>query len=140
MIKHGGKRPGAGRRPGSKNQRSAEIAQQAAGVRTFWDIGGAGAKADACAIWIAQWIKSRINVVDYIEGQGQVLGYYIEELRKRSYANSMAYLPHGGMNTNSVTGLRYKDHLQDAGFSVEVIRNQDGRRDHEDRSCAPFIS
>jgi phage terminase large subunit len=28
------------------------------------------------------------------------------------------------MNTNAITGLRYQDHLRDAGFYVEVIPNQ----------------
>ena len=43
-------------------------------IRLFWDIGGAGAKADACAIWVCQWVHQEIRVLDYIEGQGQVLG------------------------------------------------------------------
>jgi phage terminase large subunit len=43
-------------------------------IRLFWDIGGAGAKADACAIWVVQWVAQEIRVLDYIEGQGQVLG------------------------------------------------------------------
>ncbi len=43
-------------------------------IRLFWDIGGAGAKADACAIWVVQWVAHEIRVLDYIEGQGQVLG------------------------------------------------------------------
>src|SRR4029453_12373997 len=41
-------------------------------IRLFWDIGGAGAKADACAIWAVQWVGQEIRVLDYIEGQGQV--------------------------------------------------------------------
>jgi phage terminase large subunit len=35
-----------------------------------------------------------------------------------------AVLPHDGVNTNMVTGLRYADHLRDAEFKVEVIPNQ----------------
>jgi phage terminase large subunit len=93
-------------------------------IRLFWDIGGAGAKADACAIWVAQWVGQEIRILDYIEGQGQVLGYYTNELRARGYQKATCYLPHDGMNANSVTGLRYGDHLKDAEFSVEVIRNQ----------------
>jgi phage terminase large subunit len=94
-------------------------------VRAFWDIGGAGARADACAIWICQWGPGeQIKVLDYIEGQGQVLGYYTNELRARGYERCMCYLPHDGINTNAITGLRYADHLRDAGFSVEVIKNQ----------------
>ena len=93
-------------------------------IRLYWDIGGAGAKADACAICVAQFVGQEIRVLDYIEGQGQVLGYYTNELRSRGYEKALCYLPHDGMNTNAVTGLRYGDHLRDAEFQVEVIPNQ----------------
>jgi phage terminase large subunit len=36
----------------------------------------------------------------------------------------MCYLPHDGVNSNVVTGLRFQDHLRDAEFQVEVIANQ----------------
>ena len=93
-------------------------------ISLFWDIGGAGAKADACAIWVVQWVAHEIRVLDYIEGQGQVLGYYTNELRHRGYDKAICVLPHDGVNTNMVTGLRYADHLRDAEFKVEVIPNQ----------------
>ena len=32
------------------------------------------------AIWIVQWVGQEIRVLDYIEGMGQVLAYYVEEL------------------------------------------------------------
>jgi phage terminase large subunit len=93
-------------------------------LRLFWDIGGAGAKADACAIWVCQWVGQEIRVLDYLEGVGQVLGYYTNELRSRGYQKAICHLPHDGVNTNVVTGLRFADHLRDAGFQVEVIANQ----------------
>ncbi len=92
-------------------------------IKLFWDIGGAGAKADACAIWVVQFAGGSINVLDYIEGQGQVLGYYTNELHSRGYQKATCYLPHDGANTNAVTGLRYADHLRDAEFNVTVKRN-----------------
>jgi phage terminase large subunit len=58
-------------------------------IRLFWDIGGAGAKADAYAIWAVQWVGQEIRVLDYIEGQGQVLGYYTNELRQRGYQKAI---------------------------------------------------
>jgi phage terminase large subunit len=42
-------------------------------LRLFWDIGGAGAKADAMAIWVVQWAGQEIRLLDYLEGQGQVV-------------------------------------------------------------------
>ena len=47
--------------------------------------------------------------LDYIEGQGQVLGYYTNELRQRGYQKAICYLPHDGVNANSITGLRCAD-------------------------------
>jgi phage terminase large subunit len=91
--------------------------------RAYWDIGGSGDRADAMAIWIAQFIDQEIRLIDYIEGQGQVLGYYTSELRRRGYDRCECYLPHDGVNSNVVTGLRFADHLRDAGFPVTVIRN-----------------
>jgi hypothetical protein len=46
-------------------------------LRAFWDIGGTGAKADACAIWIAQFVGREIRVLDYYEAQGQPLATHV---------------------------------------------------------------
>lgn len=93
-------------------------------VHAIFDIGGAGATADAMAIWIVQWVGLEIRVLDYIEGQGQVLAYYVNELRKRDLQSAKCWLPHDGVNANNITGKRYEDHLREAGFDVEVVPNQ----------------
>jgi phage terminase large subunit len=94
-------------------------------VKAFFDIGGAGAKADAMAIWLAQFVGQEIRVLDYIEGVGQVLAYYVNELRKRGWKDAVCYLPHDGVNTNNITGKKYEDHLREAGFEVEPpVKNQ----------------
>lgn len=93
-------------------------------IRAFWDIGGAGAKADALSIWLVQWVGHEIRVVDYIEGSGQVLAYYVNELRRRGYGHAICYLPHDGLNANNITGKRYADHLSDAEFEVLTVNNQ----------------
>jgi phage terminase large subunit len=94
-------------------------------LRACWDLGGSGASADAMSIWIVQWVDREIRVLDYIEGQGQVLAYYVNELRSRGYSHAICHLPHDGVNANSVTGKRYEDHLRDAGFDVpEPTPNQ----------------
>lgn len=93
-------------------------------IRLYWDIGGAGAKADAMAIWAVQFVELEIRVLDYLEGVGQVLNFYVNELRKRGYQMARCILPHDGVNANNITGKRYEDHLRDAGFEVMVIPNQ----------------
>jgi phage terminase large subunit len=93
-------------------------------VRAFFDIGGSGASADAMAIWIAQFVDREIRVLDYIEGSGQVLAFYVNELRARGWGSALCVLPHDGVAENCITGKRYEDHVRDAGFEVQVIRNQ----------------
>jgi len=93
-------------------------------IRAVFDIGGSGAGADAMAIWIVQWVGREIRVLDYIEGVGQVLAYYISELRSRGWGKAGCILPHDGVNENNITGKRYEDHIREAGFAVQVIKNQ----------------
>jgi phage terminase large subunit len=96
-------------------------------IRAFFDLGGSGATADAMAIWIIQWVGQEIRVLDYIEGRGQVLAYYVEELRKRGHQKAICHLPHDGVNENNITGKRYVQHLQDAEFECAVPLPNQGR-------------
>jgi phage terminase large subunit len=93
-------------------------------IKLFWDLGGSGATADAMAIWAVQFVGHEIRVLDYIEGVGQVLGYYVNEIRSKGYDKAVCVLPHDGVNENNITGKRYEQHLQDAGFRTEVVKNQ----------------
>lgn len=93
-------------------------------VRTFWDIGGTGARADACAIWVAQFIGQQINVIDYYEAQGQPLAAHITWMRQRGYDGCEIILPHDGATHDRVHQVSYESALRDAGFPVEVVPNQ----------------
>ena len=78
MSDHGGKRPGAGRPPGSKNQKTADIAQEAVGagitpievmlsaMRDLWDQGSAEAKREAARIAkdAAPYVHPRLSSID----------------------------------------------------------------------------
>jgi phage terminase large subunit len=79
------------------------------------------------AIWIVQWAGQEIRVLDYIEGVGQVLAYYIDELRRRGYQKAICHLPHDGVNENAITGKRYVDHLRDAEFDVAAPMKNQGK-------------
>lgn len=89
-------------------------------LRTFWDIG----VNDSMAIWVAQFVGREIRVLDYLEGQGQPLGYYVSELRDRGLSKAVAVLPHDGTHRDTYTAVKFEDHLRDAGFTVEVVKNQ----------------
>lgn len=93
-------------------------------LRAVWDIGGTGAKADACAIWIMQFIGREIRVIDYYEAQGQPLATHVNWLRDNGYGKALCTLPHDGASNDKVYDVSYESALRDAGFSVVVVPNQ----------------
>lgn len=95
-------------------------------LRIFCDLGGTGAKADAFAMWVAQFIGREIRVLDYYEAQGQPLATHLEWLRERGYTPKRAQvtLPHDGETNDRVNDTSFESAFQQAGYSVEVIPNQ----------------
>lgn len=98
-------------------------------IKAFFDIGGTGIRADAGAIWVAQFIGQKINVLDYFEGQGQPLAYYVDWLRERKYnKGAMIYLPHDGAAGDKVFSTSYESAMREAGaggeWDVLVVPNQ----------------
>jgi phage terminase large subunit len=93
-------------------------------IRAYWDIGGTGAKADATAIWIVQFINKEIRVLDYYEARGQDLATHINWLRSKGYGSAHCFLPHDGGNAEKVYDVTYESALKAAGFEVTVVPNQ----------------
>ncbi|WP_312321193.1 phage terminase large subunit [Stenotrophomonas sp.] len=92
-------------------------------IRAYWDIGGTGAKADACAIWIVQFIGREIRVLAYYEAVGQPLATHVEWLRRNGYERALCVLPHDGATHDKVFNVTYESSLRAAGFDVKVIPN-----------------
>lgn len=92
-------------------------------IYAFWDIGGTGAKADACSIWIVQFVGKEIRVIDYYEAVGQELKDHVFWLRNNSYGEALVYLPHDGVKHDSVHRVTYESELTKAGFKVQVVPN-----------------
>lgn len=92
--------------------------------RAYFDIGGTGAKADAVAIWIVQFVGREIRVLDYYEAVGQPLAVHVAWLREHGYAKAEIILPHDGAAQDKVYSVSYEGALRSAGFSVRVIPNQ----------------
>jgi len=93
-------------------------------VYAVWDIGGTGAKADATAIWIVQYIGQAINLLDYYEAVGQPLAVHVNWLRDNGYGKARCILPHDGAAHDKVFDTTYEGALRTAGFDVIVIPNQ----------------
>jgi phage terminase large subunit len=92
-------------------------------VYAFWDIGGTGAKADACSIWMVQFIGKEIRVIDYYEAQGQELSEHVGWLRREDYEGAVCYLPHDGVKHDSVHRVTFESELKKARFKVKILKN-----------------
>jgi phage terminase large subunit len=97
-------------------------------TRAFFDIGGTGDKADATAIWIAQFVGTTIRVLDYYEAVGQELSEHVHWLRRSGYESALIHLPHDGAQHDKVQRVTYASALREAGFAVEVHPNQIGAK------------
>lgn len=92
-------------------------------LRAYWDIGGTGAKADACAIWIVQFVGKEVRVLDYHEARGQPLAFHVAWLRERGYGKALCILPHDGAAGDKVHAVSYESALRSAQFEVRTIPN-----------------
>jgi phage terminase large subunit len=92
--------------------------------RAIFDIGGTGAKADAVAIWVCQFVGRQILVLDYYEAVGQPLATHVNWLRANKYGNAGIFLPHDGSTNDKVFDVSYESALREAGFDVTVVPNQ----------------
>ncbi len=95
-------------------------------LRAFVDIGGTGARADAFAMWIAQWIGKEIRVLDYYEAVGQPLAAHLAWLRLKEYTpdRCQIWLPHDGAQNDKVHAVSYESALKQAQYKVTVVPNQ----------------
>lgn len=93
-------------------------------IRAYWDIGGTGAKADATAIWLVQFVGKEIRVLDYYEAQGQPLATHLTWLREKGHDKITCVLPHDGATHDKVHAVSYESALEDAGYDVVVVPNQ----------------
>lgn len=94
--------------------------------RAVFDIGGTGAKADACAIGICQHVGSEIRWLNYYEAVGQPLATHVQWMRSNGYVPARCHvvLPHDGSTHDKVYSVSYESALSDAGYDVTVIPNQ----------------
>lgn len=93
-------------------------------TRVFCDLGGTGAKADAFAMWVCQFIGKEIRALDYYEAVGQPLAAHLAWLRGKGYEKASVWLPHDGANSEKVNATSFEKAFREAGFPVTVVPNQ----------------
>ena len=94
--------------------------------RLFFDIGGTGARADAVAAWVAQFVGREIRALDYYEAVGQPLATHLAWMRERKYlpGTAQVWLPHDGAQGDKVFSVSYESAFRAAGYDVTVVPNQ----------------
>lgn len=94
--------------------------------RVFVDIGGTGARADAFAMWVTQFVGLEVRVLNYYEAQGQPLAAHMRWLRDNDCGPGEAevVLPHDGETHDRVHDVSFESAFRKAGWSVTVIPNQ----------------
>ena len=92
----------------------------------FFDIGGTGAKADAVAIWVAQFLGKEIRALNYYEAVSQPLATHLSWMREEGYksGNTKVWLPHDGTQGDKVFDVSYESAVRAAQYEVEVVPNQ----------------
>lgn len=110
-----------------------------------WDLGW----NDSTAIIMCQRQQSAIRIIDYIEDSHKTLDWYSTRLKERDFPINEIFLPHDGAH-NHLTGQSAERTLQDLGWKVTVLANQDveeGIRNtrmafrslYIDRKCARLV-
>jgi phage terminase large subunit len=111
---------GAEMRAAEKDGRITKVAYDATKpVHTFWDLGW----ADATAIWFVQAFPWEYRVIDYMEGSGQPLSFYLQALQRKGYVFGKHYLPHDARARTLATGKSVQELMVAAGFSVSIVPN-----------------
>jgi phage terminase large subunit len=94
-------------------------------VRVYVDIGGTGARSDAYAQWVVQFVgRGEVRILDYYESVGEPLAVHVAWLREKGWGKANVYLPHDGATHDRVYEVSFESAFRQAGFNVEVIPNQ----------------
>lgn len=93
-------------------------------LRAYCDLGGPGAKADAFAMWIVQFVGREIRVLNYYEAQGQPIAEHLEWLARNDYRPGKIdlYLPHDGLTESGPSPGSWESSFKAAGYHAETLR------------------
>lgn len=101
-------------------------------VHTWWDLG----VNDSMSIGFFQVHGLETRFIDYLEGSGEGLNYYIGELNKKGYIYGKHFAPHDIMVKEMGTGKSRYESAKAFGLNFEVIPTKDGGV----RSAVPSLS
>lgn len=101
-------------------------------VHTWWDLG----VNDSMSIGFFQKHGLQWRMIDYLEGSGEGLAYYIAELNKKGYLYGKHYAPHDIIVKELGTGKSRLETAKELGIKFETITLEDGNL----KSAVPMLS
>jgi len=90
---------------------------RSAGVYTFWDLG----IGDQMVIWFAQFVGTKIHLIDYYANTGEGFEFYSHILQDKPYAYIKHYAPHDIKVREMSTGLTRLQRAGNYGIEFEVV-------------------
>lgn len=98
-------------------------------VTTWWDIG----VYDSTAIWFVQFIKGRINVINFYQASGEQFSFYAKLIKEKPYVYEKHLLPHDIGVKEIGGGVRYHT-LRDLGVNpIEILPKGTQGQAHAER-------
>jgi phage terminase large subunit len=85
-------------------------------VVTAWDLG----RADKTCIWFVQQVGFEYRVIDYLEGWGEALPFYLKKLQAKAYVYGDNWLPHDAENELLASERTIAQQMRAAGFTVRI--------------------
>ena len=101
-------------------------------VHTWWDLG----INDSMTIGFFQKHGLQWRMIDYIEGSGEGLGYYIQKLQDKGYTYGKHYAPHDIVVKELGTGKSRLETAKNLGIKFETVAKPDGTL----KSAVPMLS
>jgi hypothetical protein len=101
-------------------------------VNTWWDLG----INDSMSIGFFQKFGLQWRMIDYLEGSGEGLAYYIAELNKKGYLYGKHYAPHDIVVKELGSGKSRLETAKELGIKFETITLEDGKL----KSAVPMLS
>lgn len=86
-------------------------------VLTAWDLG----IDDSTAIWFVQMYRTEVRVIDYMEGSGEGLEYYIKEINNKPYVYGAHFFPHDISVRDIITGKTRLEIIKTLGIKNAVV-------------------
>lgn len=86
-------------------------------VDAFLDLG----RADATAIWFAQYVNFQVRVVRYYENQGEDLEHYLQFMSKLPYTFGFVWLPHDAKSRRLGQKKTIQQQFIDAGYKARIV-------------------